>query len=73
MALEMRLAIGQFSELTDERLLFIQQLGIKDLLLNTARLPGEKQWEYMDLLHLRTRCEDAGLRLAALENVPVKF
>jgi mannonate dehydratase len=27
----------------------------------------------MDLLHLRTRCEDAGLRLAALENVPVQF
>ena len=27
----------------------------------------------MDLVHLRTRCEDAGLRLAAIENVPVKF
>jgi mannonate dehydratase len=73
MALEMRLAIGQFNELTDERLLFIRQLGLKDLLLNTAKLPGEAQWEFMDLLMLRTRCEDAGLRLAALENVPVKF
>jgi mannonate dehydratase len=73
MTLEMRLAMGQFNELSDERLQFIRQLGLKDLLLNTAKLPGEAQWDYMDLLHLRTRCEDAGLRLAALENVPVKF
>ncbi len=27
----------------------------------------------MDLLRLRTRCEDAGLRLAALENAPVRL
>jgi hypothetical protein len=39
--LEMRLGIGQFNELTNERLLFIQQLGVEDLLLNTAKLPGE--------------------------------
>jgi mannonate dehydratase len=27
----------------------------------------------MDLVRLRTRCEDAGLRLNAIENVPIKF
>jgi mannonate dehydratase len=70
---EMRLAIGQFNELTDERLEFIRQLGVKDVLLNTPRLPGQTHWEFMDLLHWRTRCEDAGLRLAALENVPRSF
>jgi mannonate dehydratase len=69
----MRLAAGQFNQVTDERLAFIQQLGLKDVLLNTAKLPGETHWEFMDLLHLRTRIEDAGLRLAALENVPIQF
>jgi len=70
---QMRLAIGQFSTATDELLQFVRQLGVRDVLLNTAQLPGETHWDYMDLLHLRTRIEDAGLRLAALENVPVGF
>jgi mannonate dehydratase len=68
-----RLAVGQFNTVTDELLQFIRQLGVQDVLLNTARLPGETHWAYMDLLHLRTGIEDAGLRLAALENVPVGF
>jgi mannonate dehydratase len=70
---EMRLAAGQFSEVTDERLAFINQLGLKDVLLNTPALPGETHWEFMHLLHLRTRIEDAGLRLASIENVPIHF
>ena len=69
----MRLAVGQFNQLSDERLQFIKQLGVNDVLLNTPVLPGETQWEFMDLLRLRTRCEDAGLKLAAIENVPNKF
>ena len=70
---KMRLAVGQFRQLTDERLQFIKQLGVRDVQLNTAALSGETHWEFMDLLHLRTRIEDAGLRLAALENVPIQF
>jgi len=73
MAHTMRLALGQFNQLTDERLQFIRQLGVKEVVLNTPRLPGEAQWEFMDLLHLRMRCEDAGLTLAAIENVPRRF
>lgn len=73
MDLPMRLGIGQFNQLTDERLQFIKQLGVNDMLLNTPILPGDTHWAFMDLLHLRTRCEDAGLRLAAIENVPTKF
>lgn len=69
----MRLALGQFNELTDEKLLFAKQLGVEDIQLNTPRLPGETHWGFMDLLRLRTRCEDAGLRLIALENVPISF
>jgi len=69
----MRVAMGQFNELSEERLKFIKQLGVDDVLLNTPILPGETHWEFMDLLHLRMRCEDAGLRLAAIENVPRSF
>ena len=69
----MRLAIGQFNQLTEEKLQFIRQLGVKDILLNTPLLPGETHWDFMTLLHLRKGCEDAGLRLASIENVPIRF
>jgi mannonate dehydratase len=69
----MRIGLGQFNELTDEQLLFVKQCGCDDVLLNTPRLPGEERWEYEDLLALRQRAESGGLRLVALENVPVRF
>jgi len=71
--LPMRIALGQFNELTDEQLRFVRQCGCDDVLLNTPKLPGEHRWEFRDLLLLRTRAENAGLRLIALENVPVRF
>ncbi|MSP14647.1 MAG: mannonate dehydratase [Chloroflexi bacterium] len=75
--LPMRLAVGQVNELTDEIVTFTRQLGIQDIQFNmyhgSPHLPGETHWEYMDLLRLRTRCEDAGLRLNAIENVPIRF
>ena len=43
---EMRIGLGQFSELTDEKLAFIKQLGADDFLMNTPKLPGERRWEY---------------------------
>ena len=73
MSTTMRIGIGQFSELTDEMMTFIRQLGVTDFLMNTPKLPGDRQWETGDLLYLRQRSEAAGLRLMALENVPVKF
>src|SRR5438093_1456665 len=71
--LPMRVAIGQFSELTDEQLAFAKQVGADDVLLNTPRLPGDERWEYEDLLAWRRRAEEHGLRLITLENVPVRF
>jgi mannonate dehydratase len=75
--LPMRLAVGQINQLTDEIVLFAKQLGIQDIQFNmyhgSPHLPGDTHWEYMDLLQLRTRCEDAGLRLNAIENVPIAF
>ncbi len=69
----MRVAIGQFNELSEERLRFAVQLGASGVVLNTPLLPGAQHWEYEDLLWLRTRCDRHGLRLEALENVPVAF
>jgi D-mannonate dehydratase len=75
--LPMRVAAGQFSDLTDEIITFTKQVGLKDVQLNmygnAPPLPGKERWEYMDLLRLRTRCEDAGLRLNAIENTPPEF
>jgi mannonate dehydratase len=72
-ALPMRVGLGQFNEMTEERLKFVKQCGCDDFLLNTPKLPGEQRWEFRDLLMLRTHAENAGLRLMALENVPIPF
>jgi mannonate dehydratase len=69
----MRIGLGQFNELTDEIMTYIKQLGATDFLMNTPRLPGTAQWEYEDLLALKTKADNAGLRLMALENVPTTF
>lgn len=69
----MRVALGQFNQATDERLRFAKQIGVEGVLLNTPALPGDQRWEFMDLLRLRTTIENYGLRLEALENVPVSF
>ncbi|MCW3097497.1 MAG: hypothetical protein JWL77_3115 [Chthonomonadaceae bacterium] len=71
--LPMRIAVGQFRDLTEEQLAFAVQVGAEDVQLNTPDLPGEERWEYEDLLALRERANAAGLRLIALENVPVRF
>src|SRR3712207_3988348 len=71
--LGMRIAVGQFNELTDEKLIFAQQLGVPGVQMNTPRLPGEVRWEYEDLLHLRQKTEEYGLRFEAIENVPIHF
>ena len=68
-----RVAIGQFNELSHERLTFAQQIGASGVLLNTPTLPGEQRWETNDLQWLRRRCDQYGLRLEALENVPTSF
>ncbi len=75
--LPMRIALGQTNQLTPEIIQFCHQIGIHDIQFNmfhgSPHLPGEKRWEYMDLLQLRTACEDAGLRLNAIENTPIYF
>lgn len=81
--LPLRVGLGQFMSPTEERLQYIKQLGVDDVLLNMYSTPlladsekpltGEQMWEYEELLHLRTRINDAGLQLNALENIPISF
>ncbi|MEZ4635273.1 MAG: mannonate dehydratase [Caldilineaceae bacterium] len=73
MSHKMRIALGQFNELTDDMLMYIKQLGAEDFLMNTPKFPGDKQWEYDDLKAAKDQSDAAGLRLMALENVPVPF
>jgi mannonate dehydratase len=69
----MRVAVGQLNELSDEILAYTAQLGVGGIQLNTPRLPGERRWEAADLRRLVDRCRDYGLRLEAIENVPIHF
>lgn len=69
----MRLAIGQFNELTDEKLRFAAQLGVSGVQMNTPNLPGTTHWKVADLRALVDRCAAYGLTLEAIENVPIDF
>lgn len=84
----MRVGLGQFMEPTKDRLRFIKQLGVDDVLLNMYQydepdyehMPdGERmllegdEWSVKDLTALRERVESEGLRLSAIENVPASF
>lgn len=79
----MRAGLGTFMDPHPDRLEFIKQLGVDDILLNLWGAPeagypnlpltGEKEWSFRNLVQLRNRIEDAGLRLVALENFPYSF
>jgi mannonate dehydratase len=70
---KIRVAMGTLDETREEDLIFVKQLGINSVVFNTPKLPGEKQWEYKDLLAWRKKCEEYGLSIEAIENVPIKF
>jgi mannonate dehydratase len=69
----MRIAIGQFNELTDEKLRFAAQIGVGGVQMNTPKLPGETHWEEKDLRALVLKCHEYELKLEAIENVPIHF
>jgi len=69
----MRVAVGQFSDLTDEKLRFAAQIGVKGVQLNTPNLPGETHWEEPVLRALVQKAQAHGLTLEAIENVPIHF
>jgi mannonate dehydratase len=72
-SLPIRVAVGQFNELTDEQLAFAVQCGAEDILLNTPKIPGDERCDYEYLRAWHQRAADHGLRLICLENVPRHF
>jgi len=76
--LPMRVGLGQIKKLTDEHLQFAKQMGIKDILISPydphdeleLTLSKHEVWDTEDLLDVRARIEDAGLRLFGLETMP---
>ena len=69
----MRIAVGQFNELKEEKLRYAAQIGVSGVQMNTPIIPGETHWEEKDLRGLVERCKEYGLVLEAIENVPVHF
>ncbi len=69
----MRVAIGQFSEMTDEKLRFAAQLGVRGVQMNSPYLPGDVRWEVEDLRALVAKAAGYDLTLEAIENVPLSF
>jgi mannonate dehydratase len=70
----MRIALGQFNEMTTERLTYAKQIGVSGVQMNMPRLPDEDgYWKYEDLKRLTDRCDEFGLKLEALENTPRHF
>jgi mannonate dehydratase len=68
-----RVAVGQFHELTEEKLRFAAQIGVKGIQMNNPTLPGDTRWEEKDIRALVDKTAAAGLVLEAIENVPTHF
>src|SRR4051812_35821280 len=58
-----RIALGQFNALDDEKLRFAAQLGVSGVQMNTPKLPGEQRWEVADLRALVDACVSYGLTM----------
>jgi len=70
----MRVGLGQFQSPTPTFLRFAAQYGASEVLLNRADIPiTDGTWELHDVVELRNRVQRAGLKLGALENVPLGF
>ena len=59
---------------TAESMKYAQQLGVVDIVPSTEHLPSiNGTWALHDLVNLRRNVENYGMKLSALENVPVEF
>ena len=76
-ALPMRVATATFVTPTDERLRFIRQMGVTDIILwgttfRSPRNPGGGAVSFKELLSLRNQAEAHGLRVFAVETLPIQ-
>ncbi len=71
--MSIRIAVGQFHVLTEEKLRFAAQIGATGIQMNNPTLPGEARWEKSDVRALVDRVKAHGLAFEAIENVPTHF
>jgi mannonate dehydratase len=80
--LPLRVGAGHFMRLLPERVRFIKQLGIEDVVINGAfcdqpvpgkPLSGAGKWSFEELRQLHSAARAEGLRLIAIENMPIAF
>jgi mannonate dehydratase len=69
----MKLALGM-RDVTEDNLQFAKQIGVTDLVIAGPDLAAEGDYfDYARTVQLISRVEAAGLRLAALQNMPHKW
>lgn len=71
--MSIRIAVGQFNQITEERLRFAKQIGATGIQMNAPKLPGDARWEESDVAKLVDQVKESGLKFEAIENVPVHF
>lgn len=68
---KLRVAIGQFSVMTDEILRFGAQLGVTSVQMNSPLIENQDRWSVEDLRPLVEQTRAHGMVLEAIENVPL--
>jgi len=69
----LRTCLATFYPVTDERLRFIKQLGIDEIIVWATTYQNINELSYENILTLRKRVEDFGLNIFAFETLPSKF
>lgn len=69
----MRLIFGALKEFNDDAMLMAKQFGADGIHFNTPPIPGEKTWNLEGLQWLKNYSARFGLKVEAIENVPIHF
>ena len=70
----MRLAYGQIKTVDRETMMNARQMGIDRVQFNLPYdLPADKYWKYEDLANFKGRCDQYGVIVEAMENLPISF
>lgn len=70
----MRLAYGQIRSVDRETMMNARQLGINSVHFNLPYdLKADKKWEYDDLARFKENCDQYGVTVEGMENMPIPF
>ena len=70
----MRTGLGSGIATTAESMNYARQFGVIDVIPDTSSLPSiGGTWSMQDLVKLRVSVENFGLKVSAIENVPIEF